>query len=369
MKMFSLYLLTLVILISFSCKRKAMTQYAPDSELIHWYGRIVHDTSVNRQLISSASGMRFRFAGDKCTIWLKNEDLASNYNYISIVLDSIHQQRMAIHDDTFIPLEIKSLKIAPFHEVEVYKETEAVLGRIVIKRIEADSLLAFTEDKRKKIEFIGNSITVGMSDDPSLVPCDKGKWFDQHNAYGAYGPRTARALNLDYMISGVSGIGIYRNWNTDSPTMGAVYDQAIMSANPNELQWDFRLFTPDIVTICLGTNDMSVGDGVTPRLPFDSTKFINAYVAFILKINTHYPDAKILLLNTPLVGYKNTELLNVCLESVKAKAEASIPKLKSLSVFAFSMFDGKGCGGHPDLEQHKRMAEELIPVIKNMLYE
>ncbi len=368
MKMLCLFLLTLVTLISLSCKRKAMTtQYATDSVRIHWFGRIVQDGSGNRQLISSASGMRFRYGGDKCTILLKNEVPQGNYNYISVVLDGIHQQRMAIHADTFIPLEIKSLKSAPFHEVEVYKETEAALGRVVIKSIEADSLIAFTEDKRKEIEFIGNSITVGMSDDPSLVPCDKGTWFDQHNAYDTYGPRTARALNLDYMINGVSGIGIYRNWNTSGPTIGAVYDQANMSANPSELQWDFRLFTPDIVTICLGTNDLSPGDGVTPRLPFDSTKFITAYVTFIQKINSHYPNAKVILLNTPLVGYKDTEMLTTCLQSVKAKAETSIPKLKSVSVFTFSMFDGKGCGGHPDLEQHKRMADELIPVIKKLL--
>ncbi|MGB3080785.1 MAG: GDSL-type esterase/lipase family protein [Saprospiraceae bacterium] len=367
MKKLFLLLLTQTILISCSSKRKEMTQYGPDSDRIHWYGRIVQDNSGNRVLVSSASGLKFRFGGDKCTIRLKNEVPAGNYNYFSIVLDGIHQQRIAIHADTFIPLEIKSLKSAPFHEVELYKETEALIGRIVINKIEADSLIAYSEDRRKKIEFIGNSITVGMSDDPSLVPCDKGTWFDQHNAYDTYGPRTARALDLEYMISGVSGIGIYRNWNTDGPTIGSVYDQANMSANSNELQWDFRQFSPDIVTICLGTNDMSAGDGVTPRLPFDSTRFINAYVAFIQKINTHYPDAKVLLLNTPLVSYANTEILNLCLQSVKAKAEASIPKLKSVSVFTFTMMEGKGCGGHPDLEQHKRMADELIPVIKKML--
>ncbi len=344
-----------------------MTQYSPDSDRIQWHGRMVQDKSGNRQLISSASGIKFRFTGDKCTIWLRNEVPAGNYNYISIVLDGIHQERKAIRADTFIPLEIKALKAAPFHEVELYKETEALIGMIAIHKIEADSLIAFPEEKRKKIEFIGNSISVGMSDDPSLVPCDKGKWFDQHNAYDTYGPVTARALNLDYMISGVSGIGIYRNWNSDSPVMGTVYDQANMSANPNELQWDFRLFTPDIVTVCLGTNDLSLGDGVTPRLPFDSTKFINAYVVFVQKINTHYPDAKIILLNTPLVGYANTEMLNACLESVKKKAESSIKQLKPMSVFAFTMIEGKGCGGHPDLIQQKRMADELIPVIKKML--
>lgn len=139
-----------------------MTQYGPDSDRIHWYGRIVQDNSGNRVLVSSASGLKFRFGGNKCTIRLKNEVPAGNYNYFSIVLDGIHQQRIAIHADTFIPLEIKSLKSAPFHEVELYKETEALIGRIVINKIEADSLIAYSEDRRKK----SNSSAI-----PSLLAC------------------------------------------------------------------------------------------------------------------------------------------------------------------------------------------------------
>ncbi|MFZ1678639.1 MAG: GDSL-type esterase/lipase family protein [Saprospiraceae bacterium] len=367
MNRISVLLCLFSLLVTSGCLKKEFKVYPATSVLLEWSGRTIQDIEGNRQLISSASGLKFRFEGDKSIFTLKNEAPDGNYNYISIVLDGIHQERMAIHAHTFISLEIKSLKSAPFHEVEVYKETEAVLGRIVIKSIAADSLLSIRVDERKKIEFIGNSITVGMSDDLSQIPCDKGTWFDQHNAYDAYGPRTARALNLDYMISGVSGIGIYRNWNTDGPTMGTVYDQAYMSADSKDLQWDFKQFTPDIVTICLGTNDLSAGDGVTPRLPFDTTRFINAYVSFLEKINGHYPKAQIVLLNSPIIGDANIGLLNSCLNAVKVNAEKKLNMNTRISVFAFSMFHGDGCGGHPDLEQHKRMADELIPVIKKML--
>lgn len=343
-----------------------MSVYPGTSGLLQWHGRTMQDAEGGRQLISSASGVTFRFTGDKCVVWLKNDAPDDNYNYISIVLDGIHQERRAIHFDTLTPFEIKVAKQSPYHNVDLYKETEAVNGRIVVSRIETDSLLATTGLKRKKIEFIGNSITVGMASDTSLIPCMHGTWYDQHNAYDAYGPRAARALDLDYMVSGVSGIGIYRNWNTDGPTMGSVYEQSYMDGNPAGPQWDFKQFTPDILTICLGTNDLSRGDGVTPRLPFDSIQFINAYVLFLEKINALYPDALIVLLNSPVTGGDN-EILNACLQAVKEKAEKTINQIKPVSVFTFKIFEGTGCDGHPDVEQHRMMAEELIPVIRKLL--
>ncbi|MEO6130779.1 MAG: GDSL-type esterase/lipase family protein [Saprospiraceae bacterium] len=343
-----------------------MQTFPTNSEHIQWFGRTLEDKSGNRQLISSASGLKFRFTGEKCEIWLRNLAQGDDYNYISIVLDGIHQERKAIHFDTFTSVEIKTSVHAPFHDVELYKETEAVCGLIIVKNVRADSLHRLPEVNRKKIEFIGNSITVGMSADASHIPCMEGRWYDQHNAYNAYGPQVSRALNLDFTVYGVSGIGMYRNSSTDGPTVGNVYEQAYIDPNPNSVQWDFKKFIPDIVTICLGTNDLSEGDGVTHRLPFDSTKFINAYLVFLNRIHFHYPNAKILLLNTPLVGDKNIDLLNTCLLSVKEKVVTSIPDLP-ISIFSLSMFRGAGCGGHPDVEDHKRMADELLPVIQRLL--
>ncbi|MBK8391465.1 MAG: hypothetical protein IPL23_20155 [Saprospiraceae bacterium] len=57
---------------------------------------------------------------------------------------------------------------------------------------------------------------VNAAADTSEYPCNSGFYHDQHNAYMAYGPRTARALGLDFVLSSVSGIGIYRTWNMES---------------------------------------------------------------------------------------------------------------------------------------------------------
>ncbi len=289
------------------------------------------------------------------------------YNYISWVIDGIHHQRVAIRFDRLTPLELSVTAATEFHDVEIYKETEASCGQIVISSIEAEAISEFPLSNKQKIEFIGNSITVGMASDASLIPCEAGTWYDQHNAYEAYGPRIARALHLDYMIVAVSGIGAYRNSNTDYPVMSDVYENTFLTTHPDDPKWNFNAFIPDIVTICLGTNDFSDGDGITPRLPFDSTQFINRYVELIEIVHRHYPDAMIMLLNSPVAGESNMDMLNACLMAVKQKAESSNEHLLPISVFSFKMFQGAGCTGHPGVEDHERMAKELVPFIKKML--
>ena len=110
------------------------------------------------------------------------------------------------------------------------------------------------------IEFIGNSITCGAAADASEVPCGTGVYHDQHNAYYAYGPRVARSLQTEFMLSSVSGYGIYRTWNTDGPSVPEVYEKTDFQKQGSRL-WNFSSYTPRVVSIALGTNDLSDGDG------------------------------------------------------------------------------------------------------------
>lgn len=65
-------------------------------------------------------------------------------------------------------------------------------------------------------------------------------------------------------------------------------------------KYDFSI-KPNIVTICLGTNDLSDGDGIKPRLEFDRQKYLTNYIIFVETIYKHYPNTKILLLNSPMI--------------------------------------------------------------------
>jgi hypothetical protein len=228
-------------------------------------------------LVSSASHIGFSFEGRECRIvlslpaWLER-------NYLQYELDGKYMGRL--------PVAVKDTAIWIFpgeegrHTVWLYKATEAHTGPVYIKQIEARNITSLQRPPAPLIEFIGNSITCGAAADPSDVPCGTGMYHDQHNAYMAYGPQVARALNVNFLLSSVSGIGVYRNWNSDGPTMPQVYEQTDFQQNSSQ-KWNFGNYTPDVVSIALGTNDFSRGDGKKERLPFDSSRFVNAYISFV----------------------------------------------------------------------------------------
>ncbi len=198
-------------------------------------------------------------------------------------------------------------------------------------------------------------------------PAATGKWYDQHNAYDSYGPLVSRKLNCDYVIAAYSGLGMYRNWATDYPAMKDVYESIMLDPEPSTPRYHYDSFIPDVVVLCIGSNDLSDGDGVNPRPPFDSTQFISAYLSFMLIMHQHHPGAQFLLLNEPVNEPAKDAIFKSCLTSIKLQAEKQMPDLKPVTLYFFPLIDPHGCDGHPDLAQQADMASQLEPVLKQML--
>jgi lysophospholipase L1-like esterase len=315
-------------------------------------------------LISSASHFGFRFEGTECRIiasvpeWL-------GHNYLQYEIDGVYQKRLRISSKSGEPIVIKAPADGR-HTVWIYKATEAHTGPVYIQRVEARNVSALQRPTAPLIEFIGNSITCGAAADPSEVPCGTGVYHDQHNAYMAYGPRLARALNTNFLLSSVSGIGVYRNWNSDGPTMPQVYEQRDFQP-AGSAKWNFATWSPDVVSIALGTNDFSRGDGKKERLPFDSAWFVTAYIQFVQQVQAKYPAAQLALLSSPMVNGAARELLQNCLTAVKTTVDAARTNAKPLALYFFQPMQASGCTGHPSVAEHGRMAEELLPFFRKLL--
>ena len=192
---------------------------------LHPYGRNWKSANGNLELISSAVHFGFQFEGKTCTIYA-NINKGNGHNYLQYTLDGIYQKRLKIMGDTLRPISIGGLTNRK-HTIWIYKATEAHTGPVFIEKIIANHILAINNLRRPLVEFIGNSITCGAAADPSEIPCGTGEYHDQHNAYYAYGPRLARMLNVNFILSSVSGVGIYRNWNTDGPAMPKLFEKRI----------------------------------------------------------------------------------------------------------------------------------------------
>jgi hypothetical protein len=315
-------------------------------------------------LLGSAVHFGFQFSGTGCAVYWHLPD-ASAHNYLQYELDGVYQGRVRIDEKDRRPFVIRTGS-AGTHTVWIYKATEAMSGDIFIEKIVGQGLVALKRPEAPLIEFIGNSITCGALADGSGPACDMGDYSDHHSAYYAYGPRVARALKANFMLSSVSGIGIYRTWNRDNPSMPLVYEKANLDEKGTR-PWDFRAYSPRVVSIALGTNDLSHGDGKTARAPFDSAKFIGAYTRFVGLVKQKYPAARIALLSSPMVRGSERELLQRCLTAVKTNVDAQSHAGPAVSLFFFEPMVPKGCGGHPSVEDHAILAAQLEPFFRRLL--
>jgi lysophospholipase L1-like esterase len=331
---------------------------------LHPYGRVMVTDRGHIELISSAAHVGFTFQGDECQVSAYIID-PEGHNYLQYELDGVYQKRVKITGQDKRPIIINA-KGNGTHTVWLFKATEAYVGPIFIEKITGKKLNALERPNAPLIEFIGNSITCGAAADPSEVPCDAGVYHDQHNAYAAYGPRVARALNTNFILSSVSGIGIYRYWNTDGPTMPQVYENADFQVGSSRL-WDFKKYTPAIVSIALGTNDLSDGDREHPRLPFDSAVFVSSYIKFVQQVKSKYPLAQIALLSSPMItGDQRTQFQNY-LTTVKRHVDSLYSADKPVATFFFKPMQAQGCTGHPNVADHAVIADELTPFFKQLL--
>ena len=88
---------------------------------------------------------------------------------------------------------------------------------------------------------------------------------------------------------------------------------------------------------------------------------------FIKTIYSHYPDAQLVLLNSPMVGGQNNLLLQECITSVQNEINSEVKPGKPIKIFWFNAMQPAGCGYHPSISDHQIMANQLIPFIKQLL--
>ena len=328
------------------------------------FGRYGINKEKELELISSAVHFGFSFDGKDCQLYASVPG-ENNHNYFQYTLDGAYQKKIRVDGNSPVPVTLTAPEEGR-HVIWIYKNTEAQTGPVNILKIVGKNIRPLTVRNAPVIEFIGNSITCGAAADSSEIPCGAGAYHDHHNAYYAYGPRVARALSVNFVMSCVSGIGAYRNWNSDGPAMPEVYEKSSLTADGSDL-WDFKKFVPKIVSIALGTNDFSKGDGKRPRLPFDSTRFVSHYTDFVKLVKSKYPHAIIALLSSPMVNGDNRTILQNCLAAVKQNIENSYTHDKAVALFFFNPMHATGCSGHPNVEEHAILANQLIPFFQNLL--
>ena len=221
----------------------------------------------------------------------------------------------------------------------------------------------------RKIEFIGNSITCGYGVE-SIEMADPFE-DETENHWLTYANIVSDSLRAQHTSISRSGIGVYRNY--DGPKAGSPenmpwqYEYTLF--NKHEEKWDFAKYQPQLVCINLGTNDLS-----TPN--YDISLYEKNYRMFLATVRSKYPEAKIVLITGPMLGEKESGeqravLDRICRDVNKKGVDGKTKKGdKNVYRFDFSFQTGDlgyGASWHPSRLQHQKMANELLPYLKNLM--
>jgi hypothetical protein len=136
-------------------------------------------------------------------------------------------------------------------------------------------------------------------------------------------------------------------------TMPAFYDEVTLDTTK---KWDYTKVQPDLTLINLATNDLSA--------PLDSTGFVQAYIAFVKRVRGNYPKAAIVCIAGPSGGGEEWRIKQ---SYVHTAVDECNKAGMNVQYFAFSPFEMNGSDWHPNVEQHRNMAGELIPYLKQLM--
>ncbi|MES2651112.1 MAG: SGNH/GDSL hydrolase family protein [Bacteroidota bacterium] len=350
-KIYFILFLLVAVNTCFALKNKPVFYSADDSK-IQYIGRVDFSNSLKPKMWASGAYVIIKFSGTFCELDINDEVIyGSVHNYLEIKVDNQASYRIQLKNKENKITLAKDLPKGE-HTIIICKNTEFENGYVEIVGFTCEKLLVPPAMQKRKMEFIGDSITCGFGSDESEIGCGTkgGQWYDQHNAFNAYGPITARSLNAQYHLSSVSGIGLIHSCCDKKILMPQVFDKINMAKN--ELSWDFNRYQPDVVTVCLGQND-----GVQ-----DSTAFCSAYVKFAQTLRDYYPKAKLVFLTSPMAD----KILKAALVKYITAVKETLAKQgeKNIGAYFFKKQSTKGCGSHPSLVEQKEIATELTAYLK-----
>ncbi len=242
--------------------------------------------------------------------------------------------------------------------LEKITETQSSTGRF---------LGFFSEDKpaalpnrKRQIEFIGDSFTVGYGNTSPSRECNNEELFKTTNSQLSFGPIAAKHFNADYQINASSGFGIVRNYNGSSP------DKSLIGLYPFTLYNNNYIYTsswqPHVIVIGLGTNDFSTplnnGERWKTREELQQD-YINKYVEFINALQRKNPKAQFVLMASDRAEGEIANQVGKVLAQVKAAG------IKNIDSIIFTGLDYQGCHYHPSAKDDKLVADLLIAHLKS----
>ena len=296
----------------------------------------------------SGSGISFNFCGAGFILSL-GEYKADVPAYVKVTVDGGAGRRFAICDGRE-KIIIEGLP-EKRHRAEIIKITEgaAKLAFETVSLLGSEAAFQLPpRSRRRKLEFIGDSITAGYGvlgrrSDPSYATY-------QQDVTRSYAGLTVQATGAEGRYICISGKGIVCNCegNREDVKAGEYYERQTYGGGICRDGW-----TPDAVIVNIGTND-SGG-------PAGKEEFARAAEELICGIRARYKDAQIIWMYGMMNDYY-AETLSDLLRRIAAKDG----KVHYLHVAAINEAE-TGANGHPNMRGQARASALLNKKLASVL--
>jgi len=333
---------------------------AQDSSLA-WNGRV--DRSIPDRVSYTWPSVYCRFITDSKILKVILND---SVNITKVLIDGV--QKLEIFPQEGIKTNNIATNLSSgLHEVIIVKRTEVQWQKgEFIGILVDDSAKVLPKKSERRIEFLGDSFTVGYGNLANTLSCPGKAVWSNTDSWWSWAAITARHFNADFMINASSGKGLILNYGKSLP---AVPEEAFFQEykrtlqNNPDLLWEFDEQKPDLVVIFIGLNDFSTpwDDKITQPEDPKEKDWISEYLKIINMLRKKYKGVKFLCLGYPALGLDRMVFNMVSDQKKKKFKDIEYGLLPSLSK------EDLGCDWHPAVSGHKKMAEDVIPVIKQFM--
>ena len=323
------------------------------------------------EMFWSGAQARMLVTGSELQVEIEAACAALRRHYLSFEVDGLRAQ-------TFAPLAGRHwytvfLGMDPqkAHDVRITKETQPFFdeSRVALTRLRTGGTFAPLPEPKRRIEFIGDSITAGEG---GRGPVGFSEWLPMiFCSSDSYTRMTADALGADSQVVALSGAGVVAAWNNEPRTVPAVYERLYGAASEQKYGFDFH---PTDVVIALGTNDNNAlsqpawTDPATGRqyrftdTPEDMKRLTSAAEDFIRLVHEKNPGARIVWLCFFSDGSVHDALAHAAEQArlegigVSFDVPADLRRLPR---------GGMGSRWHPGIVTHRAIAAKLAALLKS----
>lgn len=303
--------------------------------------------------------------------WDENAPSHPNHPWLGVLVDDEEEPSRYIEigrpEDCCLIFQSRERET---HRIRIVKLTENLKAELGIRGfiMEGELKPLPPAEKKKRIEFVGDSITCGFGNmtkerDRLFYTADENGWF-------SHGAIAARKLDMELSMVCVSGICTVRESglpNAYGMDMLYAYTdriiQDMLGGGEEPEPWDFAGHPSDYVVINLGTND-ATGIVFSKDPEEQLGAFRRSYRRFLETVReSNGRDTWIICALGSLDHYLFSDISEVAEEYRRDTGDERVSVFRYRKV---NPMDGWGACGHPSRATHEKMAAEIGAEIQRL---